>query len=130
MLMFAFAGILVCSFGASQATGPLKVHPDNPRYFADGSGEAIYLTGAHTWSNLKDMGRTDPPTPFDFDAYLDFLEEHNHNFIRLWAWDLSKCRVGETDIYTGQFPWKRSGPPDWAPSSGGSEGSTGRKVSR
>jgi len=29
------------------------------------------------------MGRSDPPEPFDFDAYLDFLEKYHHNFIRL-----------------------------------------------
>jgi hypothetical protein len=27
------------------ARGPLRVHPRNPRYFTDGSGRAIYLTG-------------------------------------------------------------------------------------
>src|SRR6266496_3400916 len=72
---------------SAPATGPLRVHPENPRYFTDGSGKAIYLTGAHTWNNLVDMGRNDPPEAFDFEAYLDFLEEHHHNFIRLWAWD-------------------------------------------
>jgi hypothetical protein len=63
----------------------LRVHPDNPRYFTDGSGRAVYLTGAHTWNNLIDMGRGDPPGRFGFDAYLDFLRRHGHNFIRLWA---------------------------------------------
>src|SRR5262245_14165752 len=43
------------------ANGPLRVHPKNPRYFADGSGKAVYLTGAHTWANLQDIGFTDPP---------------------------------------------------------------------
>lgn len=36
--------------------GALRVHPDNPRYFADDSGEAVYLTGSHTWANLQDIG--------------------------------------------------------------------------
>jgi hypothetical protein len=37
------------------ATGPLRVSPDNPRYFVDSStGKIIYLTGTHTWSNLQD----------------------------------------------------------------------------
>ena len=36
---------------SSKATGPLRRHPSNPRYFTDGSGKAIYLTGSHTWSN-------------------------------------------------------------------------------
>ncbi len=101
---------------AGKATG-LRVHPTNPRYFTDGSGKAIYLTGAHTWNNLVDMGPDDPPRPFDFDAYLDFLEQHGHNFIRLWTWDstawdtranreLGKgvvCRVAP-------LPWARTGP--------------------
>jgi len=36
--------------------GPLRVHPDNPRYFTDGSDRVIYLTGSHTWANLVDIG--------------------------------------------------------------------------
>lgn len=76
------------------ASGPLRVHADNPRYFTDGSGKAIYLTGAHTWSNLTDMGSDDPPPKFDFDAYLDFLERLNHNFIRLWTWESTRWQPG------------------------------------
>ena len=37
------------------AKGPLRVDPKNPRYFADGTGKAVYLTGAHTWNILPDM---------------------------------------------------------------------------
>jgi hypothetical protein len=55
------------------ATGPLRIHPSNPRYFTDGSGKAVYLTGSHAWENLKDRGTTDPPEKFDNEAYLDFL---------------------------------------------------------
>jgi hypothetical protein len=43
------------------AMGPLRVHPDNPRYFTDGSGRAIYLTGSHTWANLQDTGVAPEP---------------------------------------------------------------------
>ena len=64
------------------ATGPLRAHPSNPRYFTDGSGKAIYLTGSHTWNNFTDRGTGDPPAPFDFDSYLDFLQEYGHNFVR------------------------------------------------
>src|SRR5947209_4880519 len=53
--------------------GPLRVHPMNPRYFADGGGRAIFLAGSHTWANLQDQGPMDPPRPFDYEAYLDFL---------------------------------------------------------
>ena len=58
-----------------RAKGPLQVHPQNPRYFTDGSGKAIYLTGSHTWSNLQDQGATDPPPTFDYDRYLKFLRQ-------------------------------------------------------
>src|SRR5712692_8831749 len=65
------------------ATGPLRVSNINPRYFTDGSGRAIYLTGSHTWNNIQDMSG-DKPLPDGFSGYLDWLQSHNHNFIRLW----------------------------------------------
>jgi len=92
------------------ATGPLKAHPSNPRYFTDGTGRAIYLTGSHTWSNFKDMGKTNPPPPFDFEAYLDFLRQHNHNFIRMWMWELSTYSYDGKLTYAEPFPWQRTGP--------------------
>ena len=85
--------------------GPLRVHPQNPRYFADGGGRAVYLTGSHTWSNLQDQGPKDPPKPFDFERYLDFLVERDHNVIRLWAWEQARWA-----------PWsdgKGPNPSDW-----------------
>ena len=36
------------------ATGPLRVRKVNPRYFTDGSGRAIYLTGSHLGWELQD----------------------------------------------------------------------------
>lgn len=94
---------------AAPASGPLKVHPRNPRYFADGSGKAILLVGSHTWNNLVDIADEDPPQPFDFDAYLDFLREHNHNFIRLWTWELaSSTWKGSHNV--SPLPWQRTGP--------------------
>ena len=97
--------------GLSAAAGPLRVCKENPGYFADASGRIVYLTGAHTWPNLRDMGHSDPPQPFDWPGYLDFLTERHHNFIRLWTWDLSRHvdESGET-VYTSPFPWPRTGP--------------------
>ena len=99
------------------ATGPLKPHPTNPRYFTDGSGKAIYLTGSHTWDNLQDIGHADPPPAFDFDAYLEFLNGHHHNFIRLWRWeevsyDTRTSKDVEAGVVNGiaLHPWKRTGP--------------------
>src|SRR5919109_596199 len=59
---------------------PLRVHPVNPRYFAD-SGKVVYLTGSQTHANFQDWGYSDPPPRFDYNAYLNFLQAHNHNFI-------------------------------------------------
>jgi hypothetical protein len=96
------------------AAGPLRVHPENRRYFTDGSGKAVYLTGAHTWPNLVDLGPTDPPPRFDFDAYLDFLGRYDHNFIRLWTWELTRWDTkanGEQRVHTAfPHPFARTGP--------------------
>jgi hypothetical protein len=93
------------------ASGPLCVCKANPRYFADGSGRAVYLTGAHTWANLQDIGFTDPPPAFDFEAHLEFLQKHHHNFIRLWRWELSRWTESRDKKvrYCAPHPWKRTG---------------------
>jgi hypothetical protein len=112
------------SIASQPARGPLRAHPANPRYFtdgtklADGSLKAVYLTGSHTWNNLVDMGRDDPPERFDFKAYLDFLELHGHNFIRLWTWDSTMWDRRASQQWTEQKeelkvspqPWLRTGP--------------------
>ncbi len=96
------------------ARGPLRVHPENGRYFTDGSGKAVYLVGAHTWANLVDLGPSDPPPRFDFAAHLDFLRRYDHNFIRLWTWELVKWDTkanGENRLHTAlPHPFARTGP--------------------
>jgi len=103
---------------ATPANGPLRVHPINPRYFTDGatnrdgSLRAIYLTGSHVHNNLQDMGETNPPPAFDFEAYLDFLERHHHKFIRLWHWELPQWTATSDGHrrYCAPYPWPRTGP--------------------
>jgi hypothetical protein len=104
----------ICSSARSDFQGPLRVHPDNPRYFTDGSGRVIYLTGSHTWSNLVDIGPTDPPPQFDFTACLDWMQKLNHNFIRMWTWEpvtwnTKANRENKLHTATPQ-PWARTGP--------------------
>jgi len=90
--------------------GPLRVHRANPRYFADASGTAVYLTGSHSWDSLRDW----KPVIFDFERYLRFLKENNHNFVRLWAWDLPRFdATAHYDLKADDvtpFPWMRTGP--------------------
>jgi hypothetical protein len=92
----------------------LRVHPGNRRYFTDGSGKAVYLTGSHTWASLVDIGPSDPPPRFDFGGYLDFLDRHHHNFIRLWTWEpvTWNTRQNRRDaIHTAApQPFARTGP--------------------
>ena len=99
---------------APAALGPLRVSDANPRYFATPDGRVVYLTGSHTWNNLVDMGTTDPPPQFDYAAYLDFMERRRHNFMRMWAWDLTKWdteRNGQKEVHTvAPQPWARTGP--------------------
>jgi hypothetical protein len=98
------------------ATGPLREHPTNPRYFTDDGQRAVYLTGSHTWDNLQDMGESSPPVAFDFEAYLAFLARHEHNFIRLWRWELLAWDTAANDreaprrLVTSPHPWARTGP--------------------
>ena len=95
--------------------GPLRVCPENPRYFCDGNGQVIYLTGSHTWNNLVDMSSDSSPA-FDFEAYLEWMESYNHNFIRLWAWELLNWdtrgnREDDAKVhFVSPHPWARTGP--------------------
>jgi hypothetical protein len=95
------------------ASGPLRIHPANPRYFRDGSGKAVFLTGSHTWGNLQDYSyaKAPSPPPMDFEAYLSFLKAHNHNFFRLWAWESAfnaDAKQGTTTY--DPMPYQRPGP--------------------
>jgi hypothetical protein len=110
------------SSGQVTVVGPLRVLAANPRYFTAAAGDtadqkAVYLTGSHIWNNLHDgMGPgascAETPERFDFDAYLDFLAEHGHNFIRLWRWEQfrSQAAGGDYHLCMTPQPWPRTGP--------------------
>ena len=103
------------------AAGPLRLHPTNPRYFTNGltnpddSLQAVYLTGSHTWNSLQDVTGNEWYLPnllstHGYEAYLDFMTAHHHNFIRLWivehAWN------SKTGARISPHPWLRTGPGD------------------
>jgi Family of unknown function (DUF6298) len=100
--------------------GPLIVSQSNPRYFtvaSDPDGRAVYLTGSHIWNNFHDgMGPgsdcAETSEQFDYDAYLQFLKEHGHNFIRLWRWEQFKSQAagGGYHLCMTPQPWSRTGP--------------------
>jgi hypothetical protein len=115
-MVLTVAGLLTGSAIAhgSGTQGPLRVHPTNPRYFADDTGKAVLLVGSHTWTSLQDMGNVDPPPAFDWEGYLDFLTSHQHNFMRMWRWEVaawSNRSHGEPRLeYCSPQPWPRTGP--------------------
>jgi hypothetical protein len=105
-IIFILASCEPAATFRTTALGPLRVHPSNPRYFTDGSGKAIYLTGSHSFNNLQDSALVGQfVTPFDYANYLNFLQAHNHNFIRLWAsegWEAGSTVA----TYTSPMPYK------------------------
>jgi hypothetical protein len=97
----------------SFARGPLRVCPQNPRYFCDSADKPVFLTGSHTWGNLQDYRYASlaSPAPMNFNVYLEFLQQHHHNFFRLWAWE-SAMNPGakQGTIYYDPMPFERPGP--------------------
>jgi hypothetical protein len=71
----------------------------------------VYLTGSHIWNNLQDHvgpagGGAETPEQLDYRAYLQFLKEHGHNFIRLWRWEHFKSQA----FSMAPQAWPRTGP--------------------
>lgn len=100
--------------GARPGIGPklLRVSPDNPRYFSDGAGKIVYLTGSHTWNNFQDISVPGGgEAPLDFSSYLDLLARYNHNFFRLWVWEQAAwiSTVRAKTIFA-PMPYRRTGP--------------------
>ena len=107
------------TFTSHQDNGPLVVSTENPRYFTHASGpangRAVYLTGSHIWNNLQDgmgPGPVAPSVPerMDYPAYLRFLNDRGHNFIRLWRWEQfqSQAAGGNFHLNMTPQPWVRS----------------------
>lgn len=85
--------IAICCFAGiaqmSQA-GPLRVHPKNPLYFANDSGEAICLGGHQIFVDLQDNSFNkefirNKQRTLDWDKYLAFATHHNFNYLRNWV---------------------------------------------
>lgn len=101
---------------AGPVKGPLRAHPKNPRYFTDGTGKAVYLTGSHTWNTLQDWGTNDTIQPLDFKAFVKMLVAHHHNFTLIWMTELPTFRNLPTtekappDFSVTPHPWRRTGP--------------------
>src|SRR6185503_5506848 len=100
---------------AAQITGPLVVS-HNPNYFKDSNGTVLILNGSQTWNTLQDWGSNGSLRTLDFNAFVQFLGAHGHNFTLLWTTEMPKfCGFPATassppDMTAGPLPWLRTGP--------------------
>ena len=102
-------------FSPAQVSGPLVVSP-NPHYFQDAKGNVLILTGSQTWNTLQDWGSDASLQPLDFNAFVNFLRAHGHNFTLLWTTELPQfCGFpsrasSPPNLTVMPFPWLRTGP--------------------
>lgn len=91
--------------------GPLKIHPYNPRYFTDGSGKVVFLSGFEFFDVLRFDGQ-ESIKAISWNDFINVAQFHGTNFIRLWKWnELSKFRPKPTEpFYTSKEVWMRTGP--------------------
>jgi hypothetical protein len=112
--------LLWACFGAqmawtAQVAGPLTVS-SNPNYFKDANGTVLILNGSQTWNTLQDWGSNGSLQALDFQAFVDFLGAHGHNFTLLWTTEMPKfCGFPSTessppDLIASPLPWLRTGP--------------------
>jgi hypothetical protein len=94
---------------SNKATGPLLRNSSNPRYFTDGSGKAVYLTGSHTWNNFQEKSDA-PVSEFDYAGYLRLFQKEKHNFVRLWVWEQSAWDWTTDKVQFHPLPYERTGP--------------------
>ncbi len=108
VIAIALSILVLIILGTTVQAAPLSVHPDNPRYFTDGSGQAIYMTGSHNWDVLFDAN-----TGFaevEYLKFLDYMLDNNQNFLRLWtAAAVWECRDGSCRYRTPMI-YQRTGP--------------------
>ena len=113
ILLWVLLGGQVTVF--AQVAGPLTAS-SNPNYFKDANGTVLILNGSQTWNTLQDWGSNDAVEALDFNAYVDFLTAHGHNFTLLWRTELPKfCGLPTTaatppDLAASPHPWQRTGP--------------------
>ena len=113
LLLFLLISTVAATNEDPSPIGPLRVHPDNPRWFARPDGQAVWLTGSHTWANFQERGVEGQTPDFDYPGYLEFLERHGHNFIRLWSWEQAQWMQfvdKEVPVRYEPNPYQRTGP--------------------
>jgi len=100
---------------SAEIAGPLTIS-GNPNYFKDANGAILILNGSQTWNTFQDWGTNGSIAALDFNAFVDFLTAHGHNFTLLWITEMPKfCNLPVTaasppDFVASPLPWLRTGP--------------------
>jgi len=91
------------------SNGPLRKSLRNPRYFEDGKGCLVVLSGSHTWANMQDL-MVDGVPEFDFSGFLHMLKQHGHNFTRMWQFGhFHMCAWTYDEVCIEPQPYERIG---------------------
>ena len=105
--------VLVISLSPS-AANVLRLHPENPRYFADGSGRAVYLGGHQSFVDLQDNSFNkefiwNSQRILDWDEYIKFMKANNFNYLRNWIiWSTgSGTMASVNNAIAFPMPYKR-----------------------
>ena len=112
---FILLGLETRAAAQTPITGPLTASR-NPDYFQDAGGNPLILCGSQTWNTLQDWGTGGSAQPLDFDAFVNFLKAHGHNFTLLWRTELPKfsnlpvTATNPPDFTVSPHPWRRTGP--------------------
>ncbi|HRZ39034.1 MAG TPA: hypothetical protein P5534_22030, partial [Candidatus Paceibacterota bacterium] len=130
-LTAATLSVIWATLNAAPATGPLRVHPSNPRYFTDGSTNAdgslkgVYLGGHQIFVDLqnntfnkewtKDMNHPEHSAAkarlLDWDRYLDWIEKLRFNYVRNWIiWSTGSGTSAPPNKVANPMPFLRTGP--------------------
>jgi hypothetical protein len=88
--------------------GPLTIHQSNPRYFDNGSGNALVLSGINHGWELQDKG-WGIDYSLDWPDFLDTLNFYNLNYIRMWRIE-STTKQDNPEFLTTPMPYLRTGP--------------------
>ncbi len=111
--LIALLALTTAEAAPPDGMGPLAVHSDNPRYFADPKGRTVWLTGSHTWAFFQERGIEGETPDFEYQRYLDFLQQRGHNFLRLWMWEHAQWMQfadRKTPVRYAPLAYQRTGP--------------------
>lgn len=95
----------------NNSMGPLKHSTVNTRYFVNPAGNAVFLSGSHTWNDFQDTGQAAGVTPaaFPFANYVAMLKADGQNATILWRKDMPReCGWNSSTWNLQPQPWLRS----------------------